>query len=293
HAPQDPAQLSRRRPQRAARHEQLLGRCRHPRGTPALRRHRQAAVPGADGSPGAGTLLAARRPVRPVHAADRHPPAPPGLRQAHPQPRRLRRRPALRRAPLDARLRQAISRGPATDGHGARGHRGRRPRDRGVHRGRDGLRCRGTIRSMVVTRQRRAVGAGAAASTAPAHGDDASRGTVLALAQIAPRLGDVATNLQRHLAIISEAENAGAGMVVFPELSLTGYFLKDLVPDVALRVDSSELAALAAASLTVGIVTGCVLETDDARFYNAALLFSGGELRHVHRKVYLPTYGIF
>ena len=81
--------------------------------------------------------------------------------------------------------------------------------------------------------------------------------------------------------------------MVFPELSLTGYFLKDLVPDVALRLDSEAVGALAAASESVDVLVGCVLETDDFRFHNAVLYLSGGAVHHVHRKVYLPTYGLF
>ena len=118
-------------------------------------------------------------------------------------------------------------------------------------------------------------------------------GAVVALAQLAPRLGDLETNLDRHLAAIEDARQKGANLVVFPELSLTGYFLKDLVPDVALTERSPQLAAIAAACKDVDAVVGCVYETDDARFYNAALYFSGGRLAHVHRKVYLPTYGLF
>lgn len=116
---------------------------------------------------------------------------------------------------------------------------------------------------------------------------------VVALAQMAPRLGDVAANLDRHLALIDEAAGGGASLVVFPELSLTGYFLKDLVPEVALREGSDELERLAAASQAVDVVAGCVLESEDARFYNASVYLSGGRVHHVHRKVYLPTYGLF
>jgi predicted amidohydrolase len=116
---------------------------------------------------------------------------------------------------------------------------------------------------------------------------------VVALAQIAPRLGDVQANLERHVELIEEAASSGAALVVFPELSLTGYFLKDLVPEVALREQSPELRRLAAASQSIDVVAGCVLESNDARFYNAALYFSDGRTHHVHRKVYLPTYGLF
>ena len=124
-----------------------------------------------------------------------------------------------------------------------------------------------------------------------AHGDPTD--VVVAMAQTAPRLGDVEANLDRHLELIKEAADGGAALVVFPELSLTGYFLKDLVPEVALRQGSDELGRLAAACTGVDAVVGCVLESDDARFYNAALYLSGGRVHHVHRKVYLPTYGLF
>ncbi len=116
---------------------------------------------------------------------------------------------------------------------------------------------------------------------------------VVALAQIAPRLGDVRANVDRHLELIGAAAAGGAGLVVFPELSLTGYFLKDLVTDTALRLDSEELNALAVACQSVDGLVGCILESDDHRLYNAALYLSGGRVAHVHRKVYLPTYGLF
>jgi NAD+ synthase (glutamine-hydrolysing) len=116
---------------------------------------------------------------------------------------------------------------------------------------------------------------------------------VVALAQMAPVLGDVAANLARHREILTEARDGGADLVVFPELSLTGYFLKDLVPDVAIRLGGPELREVAAAAGDVDCLVGCVLESDDHRFHNAAVYLSGGEVVHVHRKVYLPTYGLF
>src|SRR5258708_5226678 len=100
-----------------------------------------------------------------------------------------------------------------------------------------------------------------AAAPAAASPDDGS--VVAVLAQIAPRLGDVERNLATHIEILDEARAGGAHLVVFPELSLTGYFLKDLVPDVALRADSAELAALAAVCTDVDAVVGMVLEAED------------------------------
>ncbi len=149
---------------------------------------------------------------------------------------------------------------------------------------------------MTMTEARPAGSAGAVPDPRPRPGDTDGRGrdeVVVALAQVAPRLGDLAANLERHLELIAEAATGGASLVVFPELSLTGYFLKDLVPEVALREGCAELLALAAASAGIDVVAGCVLESDDARFHNASLYLAGGRLHHVHRKVYLPTYGLF
>ncbi|MGA7988086.1 MAG: nitrilase-related carbon-nitrogen hydrolase [Candidatus Dormiibacterota bacterium] len=124
---------------------------------------------------------------------------------------------------------------------------------------------------------------------------DPAGSTVVALAQCYPRLGDVAANLAIHLAVIGEAAKRHAGLVVFPELSLTGYFLKDQVPDVALRLDSPPVRALRDASreARTDVVAGLILESDSHRFYNASIYLSAGEVVHVHRKVYLPTYGLF
>jgi len=131
--------------------------------------------------------------------------------------------------------------------------------------------------------------------TAPDAITDPAGSVSIALAQFYPRLGDVAANLAAHLTIVAGAAAQGAGLVVFPELSLTGYFLKDQVPEVALTIDSSEVGALCAASRDgdIDIVAGLILESDRHRFHNAALYISGGEVVHVHRKVYLPTYGLF
>mgnify|MGYP001214700221 FL=1 len=116
----------------------------------------------------------------------------------------------------------------------------------------------------------------------------------LGVAQIDPRLGDVAANLDLYEASLREAKGRGVDLLVFPELSLTGYFLKDMVSNVALAPGAPALRRLEALSRdTVAFVAGAVEETPEYRFYNAAMLFDGGALRHVHRKAYLPTYGLF
>lgn len=121
-----------------------------------------------------------------------------------------------------------------------------------------------------------------------------ARSFTAGIAQIDPRLGDVAANLDLYEQSLREAKGRGVDLLVFPELSLTGYFLKDMVSTVALAPDAPELKRLKMLSReTVAFVAGVVEETPEYRFYNAALLFDGGEITHAHRKVYLPTYGLF
>jgi predicted amidohydrolase len=151
-------------------------------------------------------------------------------------------------------------------------------------------------RAGVISEHKAAPGAtGADPREAPASEPDPGGSVVVALAQCYPRLGDVAANLSTHLTVIGDAAARNASLVVFPELSMTGYFLKDQVPDVALRIDSPEVTALRDASkvANIDVVAGLVLESDSHHFYNAAMYISAGEVVHVHRKVYLPTYGLF
>lgn len=117
----------------------------------------------------------------------------------------------------------------------------------------------------------------------------------LALAQIGPALGDVERNLRLHEESAREAAAGGADLVVFPELGLTGYRLGDMVPRRAIRLDRSSpvLDRLLAASGEVDLLVGLVEESPDLRFYNAAAYLSRGEVLAVHRKCYLPTYGMF
>jgi len=115
----------------------------------------------------------------------------------------------------------------------------------------------------------------------------------VALAQIKPKLGCLADNLDMIEAAVEKGIKERAGVVIFPELALTGYFLKDLVPEVALSIDSTEIKRLLALSRHISIAVGFVEVTADYRFYNSAIYLEDGEIRHRHRKVYLPTYGLF
>ena len=115
----------------------------------------------------------------------------------------------------------------------------------------------------------------------------------VALAQIAPRLGDLAGNLDLVATRAAESAAGGADLVVFPELALTGYLLSDLVPEVAMRADDPRLLALGADLPETSVAVGFVEETRAHRYCNCVALLRGGELLGLHRKVYLPTYGLF
>lgn len=115
----------------------------------------------------------------------------------------------------------------------------------------------------------------------------------IALAQIAPRLGLFEENLARHEQLLAEARAGGAGLVVFPELGLTGYLLQDLAAEVAIRIDDPRLAALAAAADGLSAVVSFVEESVDHRLFISAALLEEGRIAHVHRKLFLPTYGLF
>lgn len=117
----------------------------------------------------------------------------------------------------------------------------------------------------------------------------------IAMAQINTVLGNVQCNLDKHMVTIQQAHANGAELLIFPELSLTGYVLQDLVPTVACRprADDPCFRPLLEASHKLDLVVGFVEEDSRNRFYIASAYLSRGEVIHVHRKVYLPTYGLF
>lgn len=118
----------------------------------------------------------------------------------------------------------------------------------------------------------------------------------IALAQIAPVLGNVSRNLDLHLEYAEKARRAGADVLVFPELSLTGYKLRDLVAETALDPRTSrEFKKLREASRGIALVAGFVEQTPRERglYYNALIYLHKGSIHHLHRKVFLPNSGMF
>jgi predicted amidohydrolase len=117
----------------------------------------------------------------------------------------------------------------------------------------------------------------------------------VALVQLKPKKADVKANVESMRRIIAE-QAIHADLVVFPEASLSGYFLEGGVAEVAISAD--RLAELLGPSPALGpdVVVG-FYERWRRRLYNsAAYLTPDGEgwaVRHVQRKMFLPTYGVF
>ena len=74
---------------------------------------------------------------------------------------------------------------------------------------------------------------------------------------------------------------------------LTGYSLKDLTNEVAIRLDDKRLLPLIRLSSDIDIIVGLVEESDKFLYFNSAIYLSQGRILHRHRKIYLPTYGMF
>jgi NAD+ synthase (glutamine-hydrolysing) len=116
----------------------------------------------------------------------------------------------------------------------------------------------------------------------------------IALAQINPALGDIEKNIKKHLSFCDKAVKKNAELIVFPELSLTGYSLKDLNFDVAINPYKNKiLKPLLEKSKKIDILCGGVEEDEKFGVYNSAFYLSGGKVKFTHRKVYPPDYGMF
>jgi N-carbamoylputrescine amidase len=112
----------------------------------------------------------------------------------------------------------------------------------------------------------------------------------VAAAQIETTLGDVAGNLGKHLEWIARAHAASVDVLLFPELSLTGYSLREAVARAALPVTATPILEIARAASAMAVTVGFV-ERADARLYNSAVTIRDGRVLFVHRKINLPGYG--
>ncbi|WP_300621385.1 nitrilase-related carbon-nitrogen hydrolase [uncultured Fusobacterium sp.] len=110
------------------------------------------------------------------------------------------------------------------------------------------------------------------------------------IGQIKPTLGNIEKNLNMMLEVIDRAITEKNDIVIFPELSLTGYSLEDIVFDVAIKEVPSILLEK---SKEISIIFGAVELGEEEYPYNTAYYLEDGKVVHRHRKVYLPDYGMF
>ncbi len=114
----------------------------------------------------------------------------------------------------------------------------------------------------------------------------------VALAQINPTVGDIDGNAAKIAERIGEARDRGAALVVFPELTLSGYPPEDLLLKTSFLERVSEtLAELAAQTRGIVALVGFPEGAEDV--YNSAAVLADGEVAAVYRKMYLPNYGVF
>lgn len=117
---------------------------------------------------------------------------------------------------------------------------------------------------------------------------------IIAAAQISSHLGNIKKNFDLHLRSIEKAKKKDVDLLIFPELSLTGYTLRDLVEEVAIHPEKNAFfKELMALSRQISLVIGFVEEKDRGLFFNSVAFLSEGKTLHIHRKVFLPTYGMF
>lgn len=116
----------------------------------------------------------------------------------------------------------------------------------------------------------------------------------IAVAQIDSAVGNLEKNIAHHITFIKKAISKKINVIVFPELSLTGYSIKDLNWDVALRAEPVKLfSEFLKLSKQITIIVGAVEEAENFGIYNSAFVFEDGKITSAHRKNYPPTYGMF
>lgn len=113
------------------------------------------------------------------------------------------------------------------------------------------------------------------------------------IAQIDVKLADLSANMDKHLEMIAEARKDGVELLVFPELSLSGYEVNPLTLDIAMTSDHEvfdELKKAAGKKMTV--VAGFVEEGVGTQFYNSAIVMRPGYDDFIHRKLNLCDFGL-
>jgi predicted amidohydrolase len=117
----------------------------------------------------------------------------------------------------------------------------------------------------------------------------------ITLAQVDSRPGELEANVARAEETIAEAVSTGTDLVVFPELSLSGYTIGDLKEDISIPPDDERMVKLARATTKgAGVLLGFAeAQAHGLHIYNSAAYYEDGLLVHVHRKLFLPNYATF
>ncbi len=116
----------------------------------------------------------------------------------------------------------------------------------------------------------------------------------IAVAQIDSTVGNVEKNVKHHIEYVKKAIAKKADVVVFPELSLTGYSIKDMNWDIALRAEPNKyFSEFLKLSKQITIIVGAVEEAANYGIYNSAFVFEDNNVHSAHKKNYPPTYGMF
>jgi len=106
-----------------------------------------------------------------------------------------------------------------------------------------------------------------------------------------PRLGELEHNFKEIVRIITELKG-NTDIIIFPELTSSGYLLENLVISSAIELPAGLPKELIDASDGMEIILGILLK-ESGTIYNAVVVLKDKKVHHVHKKIYLPTYGLF
>ncbi len=112
----------------------------------------------------------------------------------------------------------------------------------------------------------------------------------VAIAQINIELFNIEKNIEKHLLFIKEAKKQNIKMLLFPELSLTGYFIEEKILDMAISLKSDLLKTLKKESKGIRIILGLPQEKRNFAIYNSSIVLYNEEIEFCHDKINLPTY---
>lgn len=116
---------------------------------------------------------------------------------------------------------------------------------------------------------------------------------IIRICQVNPEFFGIYQNVEKSIEIIEDAKEHNVDLVVFPELSLTGYFVQENYFNTSLTLKSDEIQRLVKHTKGICAIIGFIEESKSSNFYNSALIAIDGEIHSTHRKLNLPNYGVF